>query len=138
LISLIIFEAGSMLSAQSTIKGEIKDSVGNPVTFIQVLLKQNDRTVNITYTDDDLGYYRLFGVSAGVYDIIVGGTPACSNTHTIKGINVSSAEVKFIDILFNCSSDLQETEIQYVPPKLSPDIIDDREIKNKTRFIKHY
>jgi hypothetical protein len=129
LISLIVFEIGSILSAQSTIRGEIKDTVGNPIPYIQVLLKQDDKIVNGAYTDD-LGDYKIFGVKPGFYDITVGGTYTCPNTHTIKDIYVQNAEVKFVDILFNCSSDLEENVRQYVPPIFLRDTIDDRGIKN--------
>jgi len=137
LLFLIFFEAGSMLSAQSTIKGEIKDTVGNPMPYLQVLLKQDDKVVNGAYTDG-LGYYQIFGVKSGVYNITVGGRSPCLNTYTLKGIYVANAEVKFINISFNCSSDLQETEVQYLPPIFRHDIINDREIKNNHVRLKRY
>jgi len=137
LISLIIFETSSILSAQSTIRGEIKDTVGNPMPYLQVLLRQDDKVVNGAYTDD-FGSYKIFGVKPGTYDILLGGTITCSNTYIIKGIYVTNAEVKFVDVLFNCSSDLEENIGQYVPPIFRSDIIDDREIKdNSVKLKKH-
>ncbi|MCL2290511.1 MAG: carboxypeptidase regulatory-like domain-containing protein [Bacteroidetes bacterium] len=112
---------GSVLYAQSTIKGEVKDLNGYGIPFLQILLKQDGRVVNGAYTDD-LGAYQIFGVSAGTYDITAGGTMTCLSTHTERGVYVSSSEVKFINFTINCSStELEEVEVQYVPPVFSQD-----------------
>ena len=103
LLPLILLETGSILHAQSTIKGEVKDSVANPIPYLQVLLKQDGKVINGAYTND-LGFYQFFGVKSGTYDITVGETGTCPNTYTLKGIYVPSAEVKFVNISFNCSS----------------------------------
>ena len=111
----------SVLYAQSTIKGVIKGLDNSGIPYLQILLKQDGKVVNGAYTDD-LGNYQIFGVAAGTYDITAGGTMTCLSTHTEKGIYVSSSEVKFVDIVMNCSStELEEVEIQYVPPIFSQD-----------------
>jgi len=114
--------AGSVLYAQSTtIKGEVKDQKGNPVSGLQILLKQDGRVVNGAYTDE-LGSYQIFGVPAGTYDITAQGMINCLTTHTEKGIYVSSSEVKFVNLSIDCSStELIEVEIIYVPPVFSQD-----------------
>ena len=81
LIPLILLETGSILYAQSTIKGAVKDSVSNPIPYLKVLLKQDEKVINGAYTND-LGYYQIFGVQSGTYDITVGETNTCSNTYT--------------------------------------------------------
>ena len=112
---------GGTLIAQSTIKGEVKDPSGNGIPFLQILLKQDDKVVNGAYTDD-LGAYQIFGISAGTYDLTAGGTMTCMSTHTEKGIYVPNSEVKFVNIVINCSStELEEVEVQYVPPVFSQD-----------------
>ena len=112
---------GGTLFAQSTIKGEVKDPRGNGIPYLQILLKQDGRIVNGAHTDD-LGAYQIFGVPAGTYDLSVGGTFNCSTTHTEKGIYVPASEVKFVNIVIDCSStELQEVEVQYVPPVFSQD-----------------
>jgi len=113
--------AGSILYAQSTIRGEIKDSKGSPIPYLQVLLKQEGRVVNGAYTDD-LGVYQIFGISAGTYDITAGGSGNCMTVHTEKGIYVSSSEVKFVNLVIDCSStELREVEVTYVPPLFNAD-----------------
>jgi len=113
--------AGSVLYAQSTIKGEVKDQNGNPVSALQILLQQDGRVINGAYTDD-LGAYQIFGVPAGTYDITAKGMINCLNTRTEKGIYVSSSEVKFVNITMDCSStELIEVEVVYVPPVFSQD-----------------
>jgi len=113
--------AGSVLYAQSTIKGEVKDLNGYGIPFLQILLKQDGRVLNGAYTDD-LGAYQIFGIAAGTYDITAGGTMTCLSTHTERGVFVSSSEVKFINFVINCSStELEEVEVQYVPPVFSQD-----------------
>lgn len=112
---------GSTLFAQSTIKGEIKGPDGSPVPFLQVLLKNDGRTVNGAYTDD-MGNYQIFGIPAGTYDITAGGTLTCLTLQTTGGIYVSASEVKFVNIVINCSSnELDEVVVQYVPPVFSQD-----------------
>jgi len=113
--------AGSVLYAQTTIKGEVKDQNGNPVSALQILLQQDGRVINGAYTDD-LGAYQIFGVPAGTYDITAKGMINCLNTRTEKGIYVSSSEVKFVDITMDCSStELIEVEVVYIPPVFSQD-----------------
>jgi len=111
---------GSVIHAQSTIKGEIKGSDGNPIPYSQVLLKQDGKVVNLAYTDD-AGAYQIFGVQAGTYDITAGGSVSCATLYTEKGIYVSSSEVKFVNLTINCSTELEEVEVVYVPPVFNPD-----------------
>ena len=85
-LSLCMF-IGSALYAQSTIKGVVKDVSGSPLPYLQVLLKQDDKIINMGITDDG-GNYQIFGVSAGTYDISTGGSMTCATIHTEKGIYV--------------------------------------------------
>jgi len=113
--------AGSVLYAQSTIKGVVKGPDGAPVPFLQILLKQDGKVLNGAYTDDR-GEYSIFGIAAGTYDITAGGTFNCPSLHTQTGIYVSSSEVKFIDLVVNCAStELDEVVVEYVPPVFSQD-----------------
>jgi hypothetical protein len=124
LIPLILLETWSILYAQSTIKGEVKDSLANSIPYLQVLLKQDGKVINGAYTND-LGFYQIFGIKSGTYDITVGETITCSDIYTLKGIYVSSAEVKFVNILFNCTSNMDNYEEVFVPALLQPmEIID--------------
>jgi len=118
-LSLCVLAGGS-LYAQSTIKGEVKDPSGNPITFLQIFLKQEDKVVNMGFTDDR-GSYQLFGIPAGTYDISTGGTMTCPTTFTEKGIYVSSSEVKFVNLEINCASELEAVEVIYIPPVFNPD-----------------
>ena len=112
---------GSAVYAQSTIKGTIKDESGTPVQYLQVLLKQDDKVVNMALTDAD-GAYQIFGIASGTYDLTAGGTMACMSVHTEKGIHLSSSEVKFIDVKINCSStEIEAVEVIYVPPLFNQD-----------------
>jgi len=107
---------GSFSSGPSTIKGVVKDPNGNSVPFLQILLKQDGRIVNGSYTDER-GEYQIFGIAAGIYDLTVGGTVNCSRLHTQTGIYISGSEVKFIDFVVNCAStELDEVRVEYVPP----------------------
>ncbi|MDR0206167.1 MAG: carboxypeptidase regulatory-like domain-containing protein [Bacteroidales bacterium] len=118
-LSLCMLALG-VLYAQSTIKGEVKDQNGNPIPYLQVFLKQEGKNVNMGMTDDR-GQYQLFGVSAGTYDISTGGTQTCQSIHTEKGIYVPSSDVKFVNLKINCTNELEEVEIPYVPPVFDPD-----------------
>ena len=107
---------GSTLYAQSTIKGQVKDTVGNSIPYLQIILKQNNIAVNGAYTDD-LGCYQIFGIKKGIYDIYVGGTPICPKVHAEKDISISSSEVKFINFTMNCMDvEMHDRVIEYVPP----------------------
>ncbi|MDR2281574.1 MAG: TonB-dependent receptor plug domain-containing protein [Sphingobacterium sp.] len=70
---------------------------------------------------DDQGNYQIFGVSAGTYDISTGGTMTCMSIHTEKGIYVPASEVKFVNLKINCSTELDEVEVPYVPPVFTQD-----------------
>jgi len=118
-LSLCMF-VGNAIYAQSTIKGVIKDASGSPLQYLQVLLKQDDKVVNMAITDGD-GNYQIFGVLSGTYDISAGGSVVCMTIRTEKGIHVSSSEVKFVDMTINCSTELGEVEVIYVPPLFSQD-----------------
>ena len=118
-LSLCMF-VGNAIYAQSTIKGVIKDASGSPLQYLQVLLKQDDKVVNMAITDDR-GSYQIFGVQAGTYDISAGGSVVCMTVRTEKGIHVLSSEVKFVDITINCSTELETVEVVYVPPLFSQD-----------------
>jgi len=119
-LSLSMLFCGALF-AQSTIKGEVKDQNGKPVSGLQILLKQDDRVINGAYTDD-LGSYQIFGVPAGTYDITAKGMINCLTEYTQKGIYVPSSEVKFVDLKIDCSStELIEIEVIYVPPVFSQD-----------------
>jgi outer membrane receptor for ferrienterochelin and colicin len=111
---------GSALYAQSTIKGTVKSPDGSPVQYLQLLLKQDDRVINGAYTDD-VGAYQIYGIAAGKYDITAGGTPTCPSLFTQTGIYVSASEVKFLDLEVNCSNELVEIIVEYVPPVFSQD-----------------
>jgi hypothetical protein len=118
-LSLCMLAAG-VLNAQSTIKGKVEDQNGNPISYLQVFLKEEGKNVNMGMTDDQ-GNYQMFGISAGTYDISTGGTMNCMSIHTEKGIYVPASEVKFVNLKINCSTELEEVEIQYVPPVFNPD-----------------
>ena len=118
-LSLCMLALG-VLYAQSTIKGEVKDQNGNPLPYLQVFLKQEGKNVNMGMTDDK-GQYQIFGVSAGTYDISTGGVMTCMTIHTEKGIYVPNSETKFVNLQINCSNELKEVEIPYVPPVFSQD-----------------
>ena len=118
-LSLCMF-IGNAIYAQSTIKGVIKDANGGPLQYLQVLLKQDDKVLNMAITDD-AGSYQIFGVTAGTYDITTVGSIACATSFTQKGVYVSTSEVKFVDITINCSTELAEVEVIYVPPIFSQD-----------------
>jgi hypothetical protein len=51
-LSLCMLVMG-VLHAQSTIKGEVKDSGGKPGQFLQLLLKQDGKVFNGAYTDEN-------------------------------------------------------------------------------------
>jgi len=113
--------AGSVLYAQSTIKGVVKGPDGAAVPFLQILLKQDGRVINGAYTDDQ-GSYSIFGIQAGTYDLTAGGTINCPSLHTQTGIYVSSSEVKFVDLVVDCAStELDEVVVLYVPPIFDKD-----------------
>jgi len=95
---------GIILHAQSVIKGQVKDTVGNPIPYLQVFLKQDNKAVKEAFTNDS-GAYQFLGIEMGIYDIVAGETDTCPSGHTIKEIYISYSEVKFIDIQFNCSSE---------------------------------
>jgi hypothetical protein len=107
LATVLCLLIGNTLYAQSTIKGVAKDTIGNPIPYLQILLKQDGKAVNGAYTDD-LGAYQIFGIAAGTYDIVVGGTINYQNTHTEKGIPISDSEVKFIDFTMTSTSTVSE------------------------------
>jgi len=111
---------GNAIYAQSTIKGVIKDANGGPLQYLQVLLKQDDKVVNMAITDD-AGSYQIFGIAAGTYDISTLSSITCATSHTEKGVYVSSSEVKFVNITINCSTELEFVEVIYVPPVFSQD-----------------
>ena len=112
---------GGALFAQSTIKGEVKDPSGAPVPYLQIRLTQDEQFINGAVTDEQ-GKYQIFGISAGTYDLSAGGTYFCPSTFTQKSIYVPASEVKFVDFQINCSStELEEVEVQYVPPVFSQD-----------------
>ena len=57
LIPLILLEIGSILNAQSTIRGVVKDSLANPIQsnpipYLQVLLNLDGKVVNMVFTND--------------------------------------------------------------------------------------
>jgi len=109
-----------VLQAQSIIKGEVKDQNGNPIPYLQIFLKQEGKNMGFGMTDDK-GQYQIFGVSAGTYDLTTGGVMTCMTIHTEKGIYVPNSETKFINLTINCSNELKEVEIPYVPPVFSHD-----------------
>jgi len=109
-----------VLQAQSIIKGEVKDQNGNPIPYLQIFLKQEGKNMGFGMTDDK-GQYQIFGVSAGTYDLTTGGVMTCMTLHTEKGIYVPNSETKFINLTINCSNELKEVEIPYVPPVFSQD-----------------
>ena len=94
---------GTILYAQSTIKGEVRNMEGNPIPYIQILLKQNGRVINGAHTDS-LGFYQMLGIEAGTYDVTAGGTVSCVNIYTEKDISVSDSEVKFVNFKIKCVS----------------------------------
>ncbi|MDR2970480.1 MAG: carboxypeptidase regulatory-like domain-containing protein [Bacteroidales bacterium] len=108
---------GNTLYAQSVIKGQVKDSVDNPIPYLQIVLKQDNKVVNGAYTDDQ-GQYQIFGIATGTYDIVIGGT-MCQNVHTIKEIHISGSEVKFIDITVTCTEVIYE---DHTPPLTSREL----------------
>ena len=109
---------GSTLYSQSTIMGQVKDTVGNPIPYLQILLKKNNETVNGAYTDE-LGDYQIFGIHEGIYDIYAGKTEACPSGHTIKEIDISYSELKFINITVTCTTVVYE---EYIPPLTSREL----------------
>ena len=117
-LSLCVLVGGSLYA--QTIKGKVTDPSGNPVPYLQLLLKQEDKVVNGGRTDDQ-GEYQIFGIPAGTYDLTAGGTMTCLSSYTQTGITVSSG-VKFLDITINCSSaELETVEIRYKPPIFDQD-----------------
>jgi len=49
---------GNTLHAQSLIKGQVKDTVGNPIPYLQIFLKQDNKAVKEVCTDE-LGHYQI-------------------------------------------------------------------------------
>jgi hypothetical protein len=120
---------GCILYSQSTIKGEVKIIDGDQIPHILLLLKQNNRVVNGAYTDS-LGFYIIFGVQAGRYDISIGGTIKCPTVFTERGIYVSNSEVKIENFAIYCFND---PDFPKVPTVSSKEITD---TENDTTYVK--
>lgn len=117
----VIILFGSVAYSQSTIKGSVKNAKGVPNSGVMVVLKSEDRVVNGAYTDDK-GEYQIFGVSAGTYDIVAGGSGLCLNSQKQSGVPIGGSEIKFIDFTLDCSSTVLETvEIVYEAPIFDAD-----------------
>ena len=117
----VIILFGSVAYSQSTIKGSVKNAKGVPNSGVMVVLKSEDRVVNGAYTDDK-GEYQIFGVSAGTYDIVAGGSGLCLASQKQSGIPIGGSETKFIDFTLDCSSTVLETvEIVYEAPIFDAD-----------------
>jgi hypothetical protein len=113
-------KTGRTSGGASTIKGMVKNSNGNAVPYLQLLLKQDGRVINGAYTDD-MGAYQIFGVASGKYDISAGGTEICQTIYILTGIYISASEVKFVDLIVDCSNELPEVVVEYVPAVFSQD-----------------
>jgi len=112
---------GSVLYAQSTIKGVVKDPSGNPIPYLQILLKQEGKVINGAMTDDN-GNYQIFGIFSGTYDIGTNAAINCPTPFTQTGIYVSSSEVKFVNLTINCSStELEEIVVEWQNPIFNAD-----------------
>ena len=114
-VTILCLLTGIILHAQGSIKGEVKDTVGNPIPYLQILLSQNNKLVNGAYTDES-GVYQIFEIEKGTYDIFAGGTMNCQNIHTIKDIHFSDSEVKFINFSMICGTTMFDDILEYIPP----------------------
>ena len=89
----------TILSAQtSSLKGQIKDSEGNPIVFANVaLFNASDSTLEKVEASDESGLFQLKGLKAANYFIEISyvGLPDLSKT----GINVLENEILDLGIL---------------------------------------
>lgn len=108
-------------SGTSVIKGRVTDQTGEPLAFTYVFLKTlDDRIVNMAMSDDK-GYYSLFSVPSGIFNITADAQMSCKKNTTQTGVNIEENIVRFIDFTIDCSSEIAEVVISYEPPVFDAD-----------------
>ena len=116
----VIILASNLLNAQSTLKGKVTDPTGAPQPYIQLRLEKEGAAVNGTNADDK-GEYQIFGIPAGTYDLVIGGSGLCPFTTKITGIKIDGSKVAFKDATVDCANQLDGVEIKAQVPIFDPD-----------------
>ncbi len=118
-LGVIILFTGAAFS-QSRIQGKVVDQTGSALAFTKVFLKVGDRVVNLA-TADQNGDYQMFNVEAGTYDLVADAQMTCKKSQKKESVQVPSNQVLFIDFTIDCTSDVREVVIKYVPPVFDQD-----------------
>ncbi len=114
-LGVILLFSSMAFSQTSTIKGVVKDQVGEPLAYAYVYLKTGDKNVNMAMSDDK-GEYQIFGVEVGTYDMLADAQMTCKKAQLIRGVQVPSGQVVFIDFTIDCSNELDMVDITYEAP----------------------
>jgi outer membrane receptor for ferrienterochelin and colicin len=116
-----ILLAANILVAQSIVKGVVTDaSNGTPRQHVLVRLETSDGVAvpGAAITTNDKGEYQFFGIFAGTYDLVVGGTGMCKATSRYPNISVDGSNVTFKNVEFECINQLKEFVVEGKEPIL--------------------
>lgn len=115
-LSLILL-AANILVAQSIVKGVVTDPNGAPQQRVLVRLESEGVAVpGAAIPTNDKGEYQFFGIFAGTYDLVVGGTGMCLATARHSNILVDGSSVVFKNVVFECKTELDEVVVEGKEP----------------------
>lgn len=106
----VIILTGNILVAQSILKGKVTDASGASVQYLQIRLLNDGVPVGGTNTDDK-GEYQIYGIFAGTYDLVVGGSGLCMNTSKYPKISIDGSSTVFKNVEFECKNEIGEVVI---------------------------
>lgn len=95
----------------SSIKGFVVEPGGEPQSYIQVRLENSSVAVNGTNADEK-GFYIMYGIPPGTYNLIFGGGGLCVFTKTIDNIMVDSNQIITQNAIIDCANQLDAVIIQ--------------------------
>ncbi|MDR1346314.1 MAG: TonB-dependent receptor [Bacteroidales bacterium] len=116
-LCVIIFLAVAGYSQGGTLKGTIKGPDGTPLSYTNVTLEQEGKTMNTTLTDGN-GEYSMYNIAGGIYTLKV--MLPSGQTQTLTGVEIASSGVKLLDFETQ-SSTLNVVEVKYIKPVFKSD-----------------
>lgn len=123
LLGIVILVSTSSISAQvgsGTLKGTLTDSeTGEPLPFVNVILKAGDQQVAGGTTDFD-GNYTIKPIDPGSYNVTV--SYIGYNSKKIEGVVINTSKITFLNIELDPGIRLKEFEVvEYTIPLISKD-----------------
>ncbi|MFM7021724.1 MAG: TonB-dependent receptor domain-containing protein [Flavobacteriales bacterium] len=119
LFRIVLFLLPVAVQAQTgTLKGTVKDDLGNALPFVTISVQKNGETVSMGQTNQR-GEYTIKPLNPGVFDVMA--TSLGFQTERTEGVQIIIEKITFLDFVMKKSTKEIVVTKKYKVPLIDPD-----------------